>query len=145
LLSDPASLLAIFALFIASAAFHELGRTAGGRLRTDPGGLYFNLISILALAGLYAGTNAEILLLAIAVIQLEMLEQLPQERRDPGEIPGPADHRHAARRPRRGHHLGAVRHRAGHVPDGTGPVPRLVTTPPGGFARRLLRRQGGSG
>ena len=110
-LRDPASLLAIFALFIASAAFHELGHAAGcryggarpgrigagiyliwpsfftnvtdsyrlsraGRLRTDLGGLYFNLLSILALAGLYAATNAEILLLAIAVIHLEMLEQL---------------------------------------------------------------------
>ena len=43
-----------------------------GRLRTDLGGLFFNLTIILALAGLYAATNAEILLLAIAVIQLEM-------------------------------------------------------------------------
>ena len=110
-LRDPVSLLAIFALFIASAAFHELGHAAGcryggarpgrigagiyliwpsfftnvtdsyrlsraGRLRTDLGGLYFNLISILALAGLYAATGNEILLLAIAVIHLEMLEQL---------------------------------------------------------------------
>jgi putative peptide zinc metalloprotease protein len=110
-LRDPVSLLAVFALFTASAAFHELGHAAGcryggarpgrigagiyliwpsfftnvtdsyrlnraGRLRTDLGGLYFNLISILALAGLYAATGTEILLLAIAVIHLEMLEQL---------------------------------------------------------------------
>jgi putative peptide zinc metalloprotease protein len=101
----------VFALFVASAAFHELGHAAGcryggarpgrigagiyliwpsfftnvtdsyrlsraGRLRTDLGGLYFNLISILALAGVYAATGSEILLLAIAVIHLEMLEQL---------------------------------------------------------------------
>jgi putative peptide zinc metalloprotease protein len=47
-----------------------------GRLRTDLGGLYFNLITILALAGIYAATGAEILLLAIAAIHLQMLEQL---------------------------------------------------------------------
>jgi len=110
-LRDPASLLAVFALFTGSAAFHELGHAAGcryggarpgrigaglyllwpsfftnvtdsyrlsraGRLRTDLGGLYFNLLSVLALAGLYAATGAEILLLAIAAIHLQMLEQL---------------------------------------------------------------------
>ena len=47
-----------------------------GRLRTDLGGLYFNLIFMLALAGIYAGTSAEVLLLVIAVSHLEMLEQL---------------------------------------------------------------------
>jgi putative peptide zinc metalloprotease protein len=47
-----------------------------GRLRTDLGGLYFNLIFILALAGLYSATSAEILLIVIAVTHLEMLEQL---------------------------------------------------------------------
>jgi putative peptide zinc metalloprotease protein len=47
-----------------------------GRLRTDLGGLYFNLIFILALAGLYSVTSAEVLLLVIAVTHLEMLEQL---------------------------------------------------------------------
>jgi putative peptide zinc metalloprotease protein len=47
-----------------------------GRLRTDLGGLYFNLIFILGLAGVYAATSAKILLLVIAVIHLEMLEQL---------------------------------------------------------------------
>jgi putative peptide zinc metalloprotease protein len=108
---DPVRMITVFALFVASAAFHELGHAAGcryggarpgrigagiyliwpsfftnvtdsyrlnraGRLRTDLGGLYFNLISILALAGVYAAANAEILLLAIAVIHLEMLEQL---------------------------------------------------------------------
>jgi putative peptide zinc metalloprotease protein len=108
---DPADLLAVFALFTASAAFHELGHAAGcryggarpgrigaglyliwpsfftnvtdsyqlsraGRLRTDLGGLYFNLLSILALAGIYAATGSDILLLAIAAIHLQMLEQL---------------------------------------------------------------------
>jgi len=110
-LRDPASMIIVFALFVASAAFHELGHAAGcryggarpgrigagiyliwpsfftnvtdsyrlsraGRLRTDLGGLYFTLISILALAGIYTATGSEILLLAIAVIHLEMLEQL---------------------------------------------------------------------
>jgi putative peptide zinc metalloprotease protein len=47
-----------------------------GRLRTDLGGLYFNLIFMLVLAAFYAATSAEILLLVIAVTHLEMLEQL---------------------------------------------------------------------
>ncbi|WP_300604107.1 hypothetical protein [Trebonia sp.] len=53
---------------------YRLGR--GGRLRTDLGGLYFNLIFMLALAGVYAATSAEILPLVIALTHLEMLEQL---------------------------------------------------------------------
>src|SRR5215467_3702314 len=53
---------------------YRLGRA--GRLRTDLGGLYFNLIFILALAGIYQATSAEILLLVIAITHLEMLEQL---------------------------------------------------------------------
>jgi putative peptide zinc metalloprotease protein len=47
-----------------------------GRLRTDLGGLYFNVVFILGLAGLYAATSAQILLLVIAITQLEMLQQL---------------------------------------------------------------------
>jgi putative peptide zinc metalloprotease protein len=47
-----------------------------GRLRTDLGGVYFNLIFILALAGIYEGTSSEILLLVIAVTHLELLQQL---------------------------------------------------------------------
>jgi putative peptide zinc metalloprotease protein len=47
-----------------------------GRLRTDLGGLYFNLIFILALAGLYSATSAQVLLLVIAITHLEMLQQL---------------------------------------------------------------------
>ena len=47
-----------------------------GRLRTDLGGLYFNLIFILVLAACYAGTSAPVLLLVIALTHLEMLEQL---------------------------------------------------------------------
>jgi putative peptide zinc metalloprotease protein len=48
----------------------------GGRLRTDLGGLYFNLFFMLALAGGYAVTSAQVLLLVIAITHLEMLEQL---------------------------------------------------------------------
>jgi putative peptide zinc metalloprotease protein len=47
-----------------------------GRLRTDLGGLYFNAVFMLALAGIYAATSSEILLLVIAFTHLEMLEQL---------------------------------------------------------------------
>ncbi len=47
-----------------------------GRLRTDLGGLYFNLIFILVLAACYAVSPARILLLVIALTHLEMLEQL---------------------------------------------------------------------
>jgi putative peptide zinc metalloprotease protein len=47
-----------------------------GRLRTDLGGVYFNLIFMLGLADVYAATSAEILLLVIAVTHLEMLQQL---------------------------------------------------------------------
>jgi putative peptide zinc metalloprotease protein len=47
-----------------------------GRLRTDLGGIYFNAVFILAMAGIYAATSAPILLLVIAVTHLEMLEQL---------------------------------------------------------------------
>jgi putative peptide zinc metalloprotease protein len=111
LLRDPATLLIVFALSVASAAFHEcghatacryggarpgkigvgiylvwpsfftnvtdsyrLGRTA--RLRTDLGGLYFNLIFILGLAVLYEATSDRILLLVVAVSHLEMVQQL---------------------------------------------------------------------
>jgi putative peptide zinc metalloprotease protein len=47
-----------------------------GRLRTDLGGVYFNAVFMLVLAGLYVATSAQLLLLAIAVTHLEMLEQL---------------------------------------------------------------------
>jgi putative peptide zinc metalloprotease protein len=47
-----------------------------GRLRTDLGGVYFNLIFILGLAGLYAATSSPVLLLVIALTHLELLEQL---------------------------------------------------------------------
>jgi putative peptide zinc metalloprotease protein len=53
---------------------YRLSRT--GRLRTDLGGLYFNAVFMLALAGICAATSSEILLLAIAFTHLEMLEQL---------------------------------------------------------------------
>lgn len=47
-----------------------------GRLRTDLGGLYFNAVFMLALAGVYVATSSEVLLLVIAFTHLEMLEQL---------------------------------------------------------------------
>lgn len=110
-LNDPAGLLLVAGLTIASALFHECGHAAGcryggarpgrigaglylvwpafftnvtdsyrlnraGRLRTDLGGVYFNLIFTLVLAACYAATSAELLLLVIALTHLEMLEQL---------------------------------------------------------------------
>jgi putative peptide zinc metalloprotease protein len=110
-LNDPADLLLVAGLSMASALLHECGHAAGcryggarpgrigagiylvwpafftnvtdsyrlsraGRLRTDLGGLYFNLIFMLVLAAFYAATSAEILLLVIALTHLEMLEQL---------------------------------------------------------------------
>src|SRR6202044_2816579 len=53
---------------------YRLSRT--GRLRTDLGGLYFNAVFMLALAGLYVATTNQVLLLVIALTHLEMLEQL---------------------------------------------------------------------
>jgi putative peptide zinc metalloprotease protein len=47
-----------------------------GRLRTDLGGVYFNLVFMLGLAGCYALTANQVLLLTIAVTHVEMLEQL---------------------------------------------------------------------
>jgi putative peptide zinc metalloprotease protein len=47
-----------------------------GRLRTDLGGLYFNAVFMLALAGIYVATSNQVLLLVIAFTHLEMLEQL---------------------------------------------------------------------
>ena len=131
-----------------------------GRLRTDLGGLYFNVIFMLALAGIYAATSSEILLLVIAVTHLEMLEQLmPFARFDgyfilsnlvgvpdlfarvvpilrsalPGSQPGPARGRPAAPRPDRGNRLGGVRHPAAR---GRLRVPPAVPAPgqPGAVA-----------
>jgi putative peptide zinc metalloprotease protein len=62
------------AFFTNTTDAYRLSRA--GRLRTDLGGLYFNAVFILALAGLYAATSAQILLLVIAVTHLEMLQQL---------------------------------------------------------------------
>ncbi|HEY6791164.1 MAG TPA: hypothetical protein VI365_28035 [Trebonia sp.] len=47
-----------------------------GRLRTDLGGVYFNLVFVLAMAAIYEATSAAILLVVIALSHLEMLEQL---------------------------------------------------------------------
>jgi putative peptide zinc metalloprotease protein len=110
-LRNPADLLIVAGLSVASALFHECGHAAAcryggarpgaigagiylvwpsfftnvtdsyrlsrvGRLRTDLGGLYFNLVFMLALAGVYAVSSAQILLLVIAITHIEMLEQL---------------------------------------------------------------------
>ena len=55
-------------------AAYRLGRA--GRLRTDLGGLYFNAIVVLALGVGYAWTGHPALLLAILLVNIEMLQQL---------------------------------------------------------------------
>ena len=47
-----------------------------GRLSTDLGGVYFNLVFVLAMAAIYEATSAAILPVVIALSHLEMLEQL---------------------------------------------------------------------
>jgi putative peptide zinc metalloprotease protein len=53
---------------------YRLGKS--GRLRTDLGGVYFNAIVILALAGIYFATGFEPLLIAILVAHLDIFRQL---------------------------------------------------------------------
>ena len=53
---------------------YRLGKA--GRLRTDLGGIYFNAIFALALAGLYAATSFEPLLLLVLIQNFAMIQQL---------------------------------------------------------------------
>jgi putative peptide zinc metalloprotease protein len=53
---------------------YRLPRAA--RLRVDLGGLYFNVLSVLALGALYLWTGNGLFLLALLVTQLEMIQQL---------------------------------------------------------------------
>ncbi len=53
---------------------YRLGRA--GRLRTDLGGLYFNVLTLLLLGGGYLVSGQALLLFAVLVLHLEMLEQL---------------------------------------------------------------------
>jgi putative peptide zinc metalloprotease protein len=53
---------------------YRLGR--GGRVRTDLGGLYFNAIVAVGIAGLWAVTRYDALLLVVATQILQMLRQL---------------------------------------------------------------------
>src|SRR4051794_10640919 len=60
---------------------YRLGK--GGRLRTDLGGVYFNVVFMLVVAGVYAATGYEPLLLIIPFMHLEILHQfLPFIRLD---------------------------------------------------------------
>ncbi|HEX6149467.1 AAA family ATPase [Nocardioides sp.] len=47
-----------------------------GRLRTDLGGLYFNVLTALALGGLFLATGQGLVLLILIVLQVQMLQQL---------------------------------------------------------------------
>ena len=62
------------AFFTDVTSSYRLGR--GGRLRTDLGGVYFNAWSILALISLYAWTGHPALVLAVAVVHVELVQQL---------------------------------------------------------------------
>ncbi|MCW2736978.1 MinD/ParA family protein [Nocardioides sp.] len=53
---------------------YRLGR--GGRVRTDLGGLYFNVLTVLALVGAHLATGSGLLLLTALTLQLQMLQQL---------------------------------------------------------------------
>src|SRR5437588_1235663 len=60
---------------------YRLGK--GGRLRTDLGGVYFNVVFMLATAGVYALTGYEPLLLVIPLMHIEIVHQfLPFIRLD---------------------------------------------------------------
>ncbi|MBB5154333.1 hypothetical protein [Saccharopolyspora phatthalungensis] len=115
---EPAHVLLLMGLVLASTLFHEVGHAAGchyggakpgaigvgimliipcfytnvtdayrldrrGRLRTDLGGVYFNAIFILAMAGIYDLTHFQPLLVFIALSHIQMLQQmLPLLRMD---------------------------------------------------------------
>jgi putative peptide zinc metalloprotease protein len=60
---------------------YRLGR--GGRLRTDLGGIYFNLVFVLVVAGAYFATGYEPLLLLIVIQHVQVMQQfLPFLRLD---------------------------------------------------------------
>lgn len=70
-----------FGLYLVFPAFYtdvtdsyRIGRS--GRVRTDLGGLYFNVLTVLALATAYLTTGSGVLLLTALVLQLQMLQQL---------------------------------------------------------------------
>src|SRR5207249_3673621 len=70
-------------LFPYTTLFRSYRLGKGGRLRTDLGGVYFNVVFMLATGGVYALTGYEPLLLVIPFMHLEILHQfLPFIRLD---------------------------------------------------------------
>ncbi|WP_141777298.1 MinD/ParA family protein [Phycicoccus sp. SLBN-51] len=55
-------------------ASYRLGRA--GRVRTDLGGVYFNALFALGLIGVHAWTGWDVVVLAVALVHLELLQQL---------------------------------------------------------------------
>jgi putative peptide zinc metalloprotease protein len=53
---------------------YRIGRV--GRVRTDLGGLHFNVLTVLVLAGAYLTTGTGVLLLTALALQVQMLQQL---------------------------------------------------------------------
>lgn len=70
-----------FGIYIVFPAFYtdvtdsyRLGRA--GRVRTDLGGLYFNVLTVVALTAAYSATGSGLLLLSALILQVQMLQQL---------------------------------------------------------------------
>lgn len=70
-----------FGLYLVFPAFYtdvtdsyRIGRA--GRVRTDLGGLHFNVLTVLVLAGAYLATGSGVLLLTALVLQFQMVQQL---------------------------------------------------------------------
>jgi putative peptide zinc metalloprotease protein len=70
-----------FGIYIVFPAFYtdvtdSYRLTRGGRVRTDLGGLYFNLLCVIALAVTYLLTGSGLVLLTALVLHMQMLQQL---------------------------------------------------------------------
>jgi putative peptide zinc metalloprotease protein len=62
------------ALFTDVTDAYRLSRAA--RIRTDLGGLYFTVLGLLGVTGLYAATGAEVLVLVVLTLHIQALQQL---------------------------------------------------------------------
>jgi putative peptide zinc metalloprotease protein len=70
-----------FGIYVVFPAFYtdvtdSYRLSRGGRLRVDLGGLYFNLLCVLALGALYLGSGDGLFLLTLVLMQIQMLQQL---------------------------------------------------------------------
>ena len=70
-----------FGLYLVFPAFYtdvtdSYRSSRAGRVRTDLGGLHFNVLTVLALAAAYWATGSGVLLLTAVLLQFQMLQQL---------------------------------------------------------------------